>query len=185
MKISECDIDCYLVCWYGVDKNGYIFYSDQGGTPYIPEFVCTDFMNGSKEHTFLDFFFYTLEWFNLENRKYIQELKKDIVSDKIREIFNNYLPESNYIQFALQGITPFEILDGLTPLQDKEFQEHPYHYRKIVNPTDILNTKLLHIDQLPEDVKKIIDSHRVDVDIQKDDYFYIPSVWDSPLFEKE
>ena len=25
MKISECDIDCYLVDWYGVDKNGYIF----------------------------------------------------------------------------------------------------------------------------------------------------------------
>lgn len=53
----------------------------------------------------------------------------------------------------------------------------------MANPTDILNTQLLHIDQLPEDVKKIINSHRVDVDIQKDDYFCIPSVWDSPLFE--
>ena len=185
MKISECDIDCYLVDWYGVDKNGYVFYGYSTGTPCVPEFVVIEGYIKKIHPLFLYNFFDTLDTLNLQNRKYINELNNGIVSDEIREIFNNYLPESNDIKLALKGITPFEILDGLTPLQDRKFAKHPYHYRKIINPIDILNTKLLHFDQLPENIKKIMDSHRVDVDVQKDDYFYIPSVFDSPLFEQE
>ena len=147
-------------------------------------------MNGSKEQEFLDdFFIDTFKGVNLQNIRFVKELeeyiisKKDI-SDELKTILHNKLNDNaGDIIFALKGITPFEILDGLTPRLGREFRKRPYHYKKMANPTDILNTQLLHIDQLPEDVKKIINSHWVDVDIQKDDYFYIPSVWDSPLFE--
>jgi len=185
MKISECDIDCYLVCWYGIDINGYVFYGYSTGTSYVPEFVVIEEYVKKIHPLFLKNFFDTLDTLNLENRKYINELNNGIVSDEIREIFKNYLPESNYIELALKGITPFEILDGLTPLQDGEFKKHPYHYRKVIEPTSILNTKLLHFNQLPENIQKIMNSHRVDIDVQKNDYFYIPSVFNSPLFEQE
>lgn len=190
MKISECDIDCYLIDWYGIDKNGYVFTAYSTGTSYFPESVVIDYMNGSKEQEFLDdFFIDTFKGVNVQNIRFVKELeeyiisKKDI-SDELKTILHNKLNDNaGDIIFALKGITPFEILDGLTPRLGREFRKRPYHYKKMANPTDILNTQLLHIDQLPEDVKKIINSHRVDVDIQKDDYFYIPSVWDSPLFE--
>ena len=108
----------------------------------------------------------------------------------MRKILNNNLKNDPLacpcdIELALKGITPFETLDGLVPRLGRKFAKHPYHYRKVIEPTSILNTKLLHFDQLPENIKKIMDSYRVDVDIQKDDYFYIPSVFDSPLFEQE
>ncbi|MBR0519036.1 hypothetical protein IJJ97_04515 [bacterium] len=44
----------------------------------------------------------------------------------------------------------------------------------MINPTDILNTQLLHFDQLPKDIQKIMDSRRMDIDVQKDDHFDIP-----------
>ncbi len=191
MKISECDIDCYLVDWYGIDKNGYVFQGYSTGTPCVPEFVCLDYMNGLKEFDIIEEFFLNFEGFNLDNIRYIKELeeyiisKKDI-SNKLKEILNNKLNDNEGdIIFALKGITPFETLDGLDPHRRKEFAKHPYHYRKVIEPTSILNTKLLHFDQLPENIKKIMDSYRVDIDVQKDDYFYIPSVFDSPLFEQD
>lgn len=188
MKISECDIDCYLVDWYGIDKNGYVFYGYSTGTPCVPEFMCLDYMNGVKEGEVLyNFFEENFEVFNQENKKYIKELQNDIVSDELKKLLPNHFSKYDYdfIELALKGITPFETLDGLDPHRRKEFAKHPYHYRKIINPTSILNTKLLHFDQLPENIQKIMDSYRVDIDVQKDDYFYIPSVFDSPLFEQE
>ena len=192
MKISECDIDCYLIDWYGIDKNGYVFTAYSTGTSCVPEFVVIDYMNGSKERELLDdFFIDAFEGLNVQNKRFIKELeeyiisKKDI-SDELKNILHNKLNDNaGDIIFALKGITPFEILDGLTPRLGREFRKHPYHYKKMINPNDILNTQLLHFDQLPENIKKIMDSYRVDIDVQKDDYFYIPSVFDSPLFEQD
>ena len=36
-------------------------------------------------------------------------------------------------------------------------------------------TELLHFDQLPENVQKMMDSHRMNnVDVTKTDYFFVP-----------
>ena len=157
----------------------------------VPEFVCLDYMNGLKEFDIVEEFFLNFEGFNLDNIRYIKELeeyiisKKDI-SNKLKKTLNNKLNDNEAdIIFVLKGITSFEILDGLNPHRRKEFAKHHYHYRKLIEPTSILNTKLLHFDQLPENINKIMDSYRVDIDVQKDDYFYIPSVFNSPLFEQE
>ena len=190
MKISECDIDCYLVDWYGIDKNGYVFQGYSTGTPLVPEFVCLDYMNGRKEFNIIEDYFLSFEGFNLENIRYIKELDENMISNELRKILNNNLKNDPLacpcdIELALKGITPFETLDGLVPRLGRKFAKPPYHYRKVIEPTSILNTKLLHFDQLSENIQKIMDSYRVDVDVQKDDYFYIPSVFDSPLFEQE
>lgn len=186
MEISNCDID-----WYGIDKNGYVFQGYSTGTSYVPEFVCLDYLNESKEFDIIEEFFLNFKGFTLESIRYIKELEEYIISKKdisneLKEILNNKLNDNEGdIIFALKGITSFEILDGLDPHRRNEFAKHPYHYRKVIEPTSILNTKLLHFDQLPKNIQKIMDSYRVDIDVQKDDYFYIPSVFDSPLFEKE
>ena len=139
MKISECDIDCYLIDWYGIDKNGYVFTAYSTGTSCVPEFVCLDYMNGLKEFDIIEEFFLNFEGFNLDNIRYIKELeeyiisKKDI-SNKLKEILNNKLNDNEGdIIFALKGITSFEILDGLDPHRRKEFAKHPYHYRKVID----------------------------------------------------
>lgn len=83
MKISECDIDCYLVDWYGVDKNGYIFQGYSTGTSYFPESVVIDYMNGSKEQEFLDdFFIDTFKGVNVQNIRFVKELEEYIISKK-------------------------------------------------------------------------------------------------------
>ncbi len=185
MKISNCDLCGFCVGWYAVDKNGYIFNSESPGTCALPEFVVRDYANGSKEHILLRDFFYNFETFNLENRKFIKELDKNIVSEELIEKFKNineYLDFTyGYIEDALKGITPFYLVTEETisdiyyrPSLEEIYKKHPWEYIKMINPTDILNTKLLHFDQLPKDVKKIMDSRRMEIDVQKDDHFDIP-----------
>ena len=172
--IEDCDI-----YWYGIDKNGYIFYCSSAGISNVPKFVGKDFVNESKEPRFLDdFFLYTFEPLNLENKKYIDEIDEDRLSNelekiKIKLILDPYLASDAHLVLALKGITSFDaLIEYLDSKHKKEFNAHKYEYKKITQPTE-----LLHFDQLPENVQKIMDSHRVDVDIQKDDYFFIESIY--------
>ena len=55
------------------------------------------------------------------------------------------------------------------PESKEDFKTHPYWYKKwggAQNP--------LHFDQLPKKIQKIMDSHRIDVDITKTDYRNAP-----------
>ena len=187
MKIKNCDIYGFLVGWYAVDKNGYIFCGESLGTCVLPEFVIRDYANGAKEHRLLEDFFYNFESFNLENKKFIKELDENIVSEELKKIFKN-VEDNEYLDFldgyiidALQGITPFNLITDETiidlfnrPYLKKIYKEPPWEYIKMINPTDILNTKLLHFDQLPENIKKLMDSRRMNIDVQKEDHFKVP-----------
>lgn len=146
-RIPENEIYCCEIRWFGVDKNGYIFCCTAGGTPNIPEFVCCD----SYENWFLEGFF--VFEFN----------KKTEV-----ENFQSIGPELN-----LKGITTFDIvLEYLfDPESKREFNDHKYEYKKVAQPTE-----LLHFDQLPKYVQKMMDSHRMNnVDVTKTDYFFVPA----------
>ena len=53
-----------------------------------------------------------------------------------------------------------------------DFKKHPYHYKKINNPTNPI-----HFDQLPENIRKIMDSHRMTIDAHNTKYFFIPEIY--------
>lgn len=144
MRISEDDICCSNIRWYGLDKIGYVFSCITSGTFNIPEFACCN----EEETIFLDRFF--IFDFN----------KKTDVPN-----FQSIAHELN-----LKGITCFDtLIEDFDSGNEKEFKKHPYWYKKISQPNE-----LLHFAQLPENIQKIMDSNRMDIDIQQDDYFFVP-----------
>ena len=144
-RICEDDISCSNIRWYGVDKNGYIFSCTTANGSYnIPEFACCD----SEETVFLDRFFI----FKFDK-------KTDVPN------FQSIPPELD-----LKGITCFDtLIEDFDSGNEKEFNKYPYWYKKISQPNE-----LLHFDQLPKNIQKLMNSHRMDIDIQKEDYFFVP-----------
>ena len=86
--MKNCDIYGFLVGWYAVDKNGYIFCGESLGTCVLPEFVIRDYVNGAKEHRLLQDFFYNFESFNLENRKFTgKEIKQENINHNYKNAY--------------------------------------------------------------------------------------------------
>ena len=162
MRISENDIYYCENWWHAVDKNGYIFCCITSGTPNIPEFACLD----DDKNNFLNKFFI----FDFDKEKKLENF--DSIPDEVfkKMIIDTFIEDDNFI-LALKGITSFDtIVNYLNPKRRAEFDKYPYWYKKVTQPIE-----LLHFDQLPEDIQKIMDSRRMnDVDVTKTDYFFVP-----------
>lgn len=77
MRISEIDLQCEDLIWFGVDKNNYIFECTAAGCGNVPESVCK-----SKENTkLLENFF--LNNFSEEEKTKLPELSKALTQKGI------------------------------------------------------------------------------------------------------
>lgn len=73
--------------------------------------------------------------------------------------------ESNF--YIEKGISYFDgIIEEIPP--DKDFELYPYWYRQL---GEVKNP--LHFAQLPKKIQKIMNFHRMDIDITKTKYFYV------------
>ena len=73
--------------------------------------------------------------------------------------------ESNF--YIEKGISYVDgIIEEIPP--DKDFELSPYWYRQL---GEVKNP--LHFDQLPKKIQKIMNFHRMDIDITKTKYFYV------------
>ena len=163
-RISDTDMYCCEIRWFALDKNGYVYCCLTAGNPNIPEFVCKD----DDETNFLNRFFL----FNFDKEKNSPTYHATLSDQFIEELkLDDFIDEYEII-LALKGIVAYDhIIEYCDEKGQKEFKEHPYCYKKVTQPTE-----LLHFDQLPENDQKMMDSHRMNnVDVTKTDYFFVPA----------
>ncbi len=171
MQYTKDDLCCCDIRWYAVDKNGYIFSCTSAGAYNVPKFVCKN----REETGLLDrFFLYSnFNALDMEHKIYMEKyMEEETIPQKIIDALILYedLTSDDHIILALKGITSFDtLISYCDPKLNEEFKKHPYWCKKLTNPT-----KLLHFNQLPEDIQKIMDSRRMnDLDVTKTDYFFV------------
>lgn len=115
MRITEIDLQCEDIMWFGIDNQNHIFECTSAGCGNVPEFVCQ-----SKENTevLLEFFMDKLDEFTQE-KLHVKYLK------------TNYLL-NDCIQLSRKGIYCFDI-----------YKENEQQYVKIVEPVEPLNYDML------------------------------------------
>ena len=97
----------------------------------------------------------------------------------LENYFMEYIGISEYdwgeVDFYIEkGISYFDVITDDIPPIDKDFATYPYWYREWIHG----KSPLLHFDQLPKNIQEIMDSHRIDIDITKDKYFYVEDAFD-------
>ena len=126
MRITEIDLQCEDIIWFGIDKNNYVFECTSAGCGNVPESVCK-----SKENTKL------LETFFLNN---------------LSEEETTNLSELSKV-LARKGIFCYDI-----------YSENERLYSKISTPKFPLE-----FNKLPENIKKIIEENKFDIDVFHDE----------------
>ncbi len=130
MRITEIDLQCEDIIWFGIDRNSYIFECTSAGCGNVPESVCK-----SKENTKL------LESFFLNN---------------LNEEEKNKLPELS-IALSQKGIFCYDI-----------YSENERLYSRIATPE-----VPLEFYNLPENIQKIIEENKFDIDVVHDEIINI------------
>ena len=174
--ITAVDLFTNGYTWFSVDKYGYIFCCRTEFTGHVPEFV----IKSRKESEILYDYF---------SKFVLQSAFSEV------EIEENNIFCYNFIDKYYEEIKPLDIdrtefkkktkrhnkKQGLQVRLSKlkeenidrsDFKNHPYHYKKINNPTNPI-----HFDQLPENIRKIMDSHRMRIDAHNTKYFFIPEIY--------
>lgn len=115
MRITEINLQCEDIMWFGIDNQNHIFECTSAGCGNVPEFVCQ-----SKENveTLLEFFMDELDEFT--EAKLLVEYVDD----------NQLLNEC--VQLSRKGIYCFDI-----------YEENERQYAKIVEPVEPLNYDVL------------------------------------------
>lgn len=126
MRITEIDLQCEDIIWFGIDKNNYVFECTSAGCGNVPESVCK-----SKENTKL------LETFFLNN---LSEEETTNLSELSKAL-------------AQKGIFCYDI-----------YSENERLYSKISTPEFPLE-----FNKLPENIKKIIEENKFDIDVVHDE----------------
>lgn len=164
--------------WFAVDKYGYIFCCRTEFTGHVPEFV----IKSRKESEILYDYFSKFVFQGAYSEVEIEE--------------NNIFCYNFIDKYYYEVITPLNIdrsgfkkktkrhnkkqglqVHYLSKVKEEnidrsDFKNHPYHYKKINNPTNPI-----HFDQLPENIRKIMDSHRMTIDAHNTKYFFIPEIY--------
>ncbi len=129
---------------------------------------------------------WNITWFGVDKNGYIFECISEVSanvpefvckSQEETEFLEEYLMEYLGIDEDDWGYPPVLSEKGLysfggivedEPESKEDFKTHPYWYKKWGE-----SNNPLHFDQLPKKIQKIMDSHRIDVDITKTDYLYV------------
>lgn len=111
MRITEIDLQCEDIMWFGIDNKNHIFECTSAGCGNVPEFVCR-----SKENTELlrDFFIDELGEFT--------EAKLHVKYVDTNQLLNEC------VQLSRKGIYCFDI-----------YEDDERQYVKIVEPVEPLN----------------------------------------------
>lgn len=111
MRITEIDLQCEDIMWFGIDNQNHIFECTSAGCANVPEFVCQ-----SKENTgaLIAFFMDELDEFT--------QAKLLVEYADTNQLLNDC------IQLSRKGIYCFDI-----------YKENERQYAKIVEPVEPLN----------------------------------------------
>lgn len=129
---------------------------------------------------------WNITWFGVDKNGYIFECISEVFAN-VPEFVCKSQEETEFLEESLMeylgideddwGYPPVLSEKGLysfggivedDPESKEDFETHPYWYKKwgeAKNP--------LHFDRLPKNIQKIMDSHRIEVDITKTDYLYV------------
>ena len=163
--------------WFGVDKYGYIFYCITGFTAHVPEFVIKSRKESEILHDYFSKFVLQSAFSEVEveeNNIFCYNFIDKDYYEEIRplEIDRTEFKKKTKRHNKKQGLrVSFSILKEEN-IDRSDFKNHPYHYKKINNPTNPI-----HFDQLPENIRKIMDSHRMRIDAHNTKYFFIPEIY--------
>ncbi|MGN1275375.1 MAG: hypothetical protein ACI4UK_00090 [Floccifex sp.] len=111
MRITEIDLQCEDIMWFGIDNENHIFECTSAGCGNVPEFVCR-----SKENTEI-----LLEFF-------INELDEFTEAKLLVEYIDGNQLLNECVQLSRKGIYCFDI-----------YEENERQYAKIVEPVEPLN----------------------------------------------
>lgn len=111
MRITEIDLQCEDIMWFGIDNQNHIFECTSAGCGNVPEFVCQN-----KENTE-----YLAEFFMEELKEFTQE-KVLIKFSKTNQLLNDC------ISLSRKGIYCFDVSEG-----------NEGQYIKITEPAEPLN----------------------------------------------
>lgn len=111
MRITEIELQCEDIMWFGIDNQNHIFECTSAGCGNVPEFVCK-----SKENTgiLLEFFMDELNGFT--------EAKLLVEYVDTNQLLNEC------VRLSRKGIYCFDI-----------YEENEQQYAKIVEPVEPLN----------------------------------------------
>lgn len=115
MRITEIDLQCEDIMWFGIDIQNHIFGCASAGCGNVPEFVCQ-----SKENTeaLLKFF--------------MDELKEFTQAKLLVEYIDTNQLLKDCIQLSRKGIYCFDV-----------YRENEQQYAKIVEPVEPLKYDML------------------------------------------
>ena len=148
MRYSISDLQCDDLMWFGIDKNGYILEFTTGGAGNVPEFVCR-----SKEDTekLCDFF--------TEDLPKTCEASLVCAPDPANPLLEDCM------ELSRKGITCFDVKsDENDALEDS--------YQKISIPS-----LPLLFDNLPQDIRSIMEDFRLDIDVTNTDSVEVPHAY--------
>ena len=111
MRITEIDLQCEDIMWFGIDNQNHIFECTSAGCGNVPEFVC---QNKEKTEALLEFF--------------LDELDEFTQAKLLVEYVDNNQLLDDCIQLSRKGIYCFDI-----------YKENEQQYAKIVEPIEALN----------------------------------------------
>ena len=111
MRISEIDLQCEDIMWFGIDNQNHIFECTSAGCGNVPEFVCQ-----SKENT------ETLSAY------FMDELDKNTEAKLLVEYDDTIKLLNDCVQLSCKGIYCFDI-----------YKENEQQYAKIAEPVEPLN----------------------------------------------
>ena len=141
MRITEIDLQCEDIMWFGIDSHNHIFECTSAGCGNVPKFVCK-----SKEVTekLLEFFMNELNEFTEENLLVgcvnTNQLLKDCIRLSRKGIYCFDVYEENEQQYA-------KIVEPVRPL---EYDELPQKIKDIFYDNrvdvDVRNQKIINVD---------------------------------------
>ncbi len=161
--------------WFAIDKFGYIFCCTTNSW-HVPEFVIKSYTESEILYDYFSKFVLQGEFSAVEIEEnnifcyfFIDEYYEEIKPLDIDRIeFKKKTKRHN----KKQGLQVRTLKVKEENIDRSDFKNHPYHYKKINNPTNPI-----HFDQLPENIRKIMDSHRMTIDAHNTKYFFIPEIY--------
>ena len=141
MRITEIDLQCEDIMWFGIDSHNHIFECTSAGCGNVPEFVCK-----SKEVTekMLEFFMNELNEFTEENLlvEYVNtnQLLKDCIRLSRRGIYCFDIYRENEQQYV-------KIVEPVRPL---DYDELPQRIKDVFSDNrvdvDVMTQKIINVD---------------------------------------
>lgn len=115
MRITQIDLQCEDIMWFGLDNQNHVFECTSAGCGNVPEFVC---QSRESTETLLNFF--------------MDELDKFTQAKLLVKYVNTNQLLRDCVQLSCKGIYCFDIYEG-----------NERQYVKIVEPVESLNYDIL------------------------------------------